>query len=165
MKNCCSLCAHEKRTEIDRDIIKGIPYREIEVKYGLSRSSIFRHRKAGHIPAAIAKSEEAQQIAKSGDLLKWTKGILFKSIAYMNQAEAAGDIRTAISAIREARGCVEMLGRVTGELNALNQTAVQVNVGVQTITTTPEWPVLMRVLSKHPEIRAELMAALAEAGL
>jgi hypothetical protein len=29
----------------------------------------------------------------------------------------------------------------------------------------PEWPILMRVLDHHPEIREELTAALQEAGL
>jgi hypothetical protein len=161
----CSVCAHKNRKEIDRELIKGVPYRKVAKKFGFANSTLQYHQRAGHIPAFIAKAEEAKQIAKGADLLKWTRGLLGKSISYMDQAEAAGDLRTAISAVREARGCVELLGQVTGELNARNQTAVQVNVGVQTITTSPEWPVLMRVLSKHPEIRAELMTALAEAGL
>jgi hypothetical protein len=88
---------------------------------------------AGHIPAAIAKTEEARQIAQGEDLLKWTKGILGKSVSYMNQAEAAGDLRTAISAIREARCCIELLGKVTGELSTNPQTAIQVNTTVKPV--------------------------------
>jgi hypothetical protein len=42
---------------------------------------------------------------------------------------------------------------------------VQVNVGLRTITSAPEWGVLMEVLSRHPEIRQELTAALQGAGL
>ncbi|MGA7627649.1 MAG: hypothetical protein WCA60_04090 [Methanoregula sp.] len=164
MKKCC-ICAHKSRTEIDQEIIRGTSLRTIAKQFGATKSSLYDHQKAGHISASVAKAEEARQIANGEDLLKWTKGLLSKSISYMNKAETAGDLRTAISAIREARGCVELLGQVTGELNARNQTAVQVNVGVQTITTSPEWPVLMRILSKHPEIHAELLAALEEAGI
>jgi hypothetical protein len=102
--------------------------------------SLHRHQKAGHIPATIAKSEEAKQIAQGEDLLRYTKGLLGRTISYMNQAEAAGDLRTAISAVREARGCVELLGKVTGELCTNAQTAVQINTTVKPVK--PPVPVI-----------------------
>ncbi len=115
MKKCC-ICAHKSRTEIDQEIIRGTSLRTIAKQFGATKSSLYDHQKAGHISASVAKAEEARQIANGEDLLKWTKGLLSKSISYMNKAETAGDLRTAISAIREARGCVELLGQVTGEL-------------------------------------------------
>jgi hypothetical protein len=124
--------------------------------------SLHRHQKAGHIPASIAKAEEAKQIAKGEDLLKWTKGILGKAVSYMNQAEAAGDLRTACSAIREARGCVELLGKVTGELGPNSQLNVQVNV--PSMRDAPEWNTFIRIIEKYPAIKAELNQALLESG-
>ena len=106
----CSVCAHKNRKEIDRELIQGIPYRKVAKKFGFANSTLQYHQRAGHIPACIAKAEEAKQIAKGADLLKWTRGLLGKSISYMDQAEATGDLRTAISAVREARGCVEAAG-------------------------------------------------------
>ena len=93
--------------------------------------SLHRHQKAGHIPATVSKTEGAKQMAQGEDLLRYAKGLLGRTLSYMNKAEAAGDLRTAISAVREARGCVELLGKVTGELCTNPKTAVQVNTTVK----------------------------------
>ena len=161
----CSVCQHPKIAEINQAIVTNVTLRDIASQFKIGYMSVKRHKDAGHIPQALAKAQEAKEIAKSDDLLKWTKGILSKSISYMNQAEGAGDLRTAIAGVREARGCVELLGKVMGELGPNSQTAVQVNVGIQSITTSPEWPVLVRVLDRHPEIRQELTEALQGAKL
>ena len=124
--------------------------------------SVHRHQDNGHIPASIAKAEEAKEIAKGDDLLRYVKGILGKAVSYMNQAEAAGDLRTACSAVREARGCIELLGKVTGELGPNNQLNVQVNM--PSMRDSPEWPIFIRIIEKHPAIKAELNQALLEAG-
>lgn len=133
MSQKCSICTHPNATEINRALVKGVSCRDVALQFNVGHMSLHRHQKAGHIPAAIAKTEEAKQIAQGEDLLKWTKGILGKAISYMNQAEAAGDLRTAISAVREARGCVELLGRVTGDLSTNGQTAIQVNTTVRPV--------------------------------
>jgi hypothetical protein len=125
--------------------------------------SVHRHQDNGHIPASIAKAQEAKEIAKGDDLLRYVKGILGKAVSYMNQAEAAGDLRTACSAIREARGCVELLGKVTGELGPNNQLNVQVN-NVPSMRDAPEWGVFVRLIEKYPAIKAELNQALLESG-
>jgi hypothetical protein len=158
----CTICSHPKATEINRALVKGVSVRDLALQYDVGHMSLHRHQKAGHIPASIAKTEEAKQIAKGEDLLKWTKGILGKAVSYMNQAEAAGDLRTACSAIREARGCVELLGKVTGELGPNNQLNVQVNV--PSMRDAPEWTTFIRIVEKYPVIKAELNQTLMEAG-
>ena len=162
MAQQCSICMHKNVQEIDQDLIKNIPLRKIAERCSVSITALHRHKTKGHIPASIVKSEEAVQVAKGEDLLKWTRGILGKAVSYMNQAEAAGDLRTACSAIREARGCVELLGKVTGELDSRSQLNVQVNV--PSMRDSPEWPVFIRIIEKHPSIKAELNKALLEAG-
>jgi hypothetical protein len=163
MTQSCGICSHPDRKKIDQEIIKGTPLRDIAGRYGTSKSSLQRHQKAGHIPAAIAKAEEAKEVAQGDKLLRYTKVLLGKAISYMNQAEDAGDLRTACGAVREARACIELLGKVTGELGPNSQVNVQVNA--VSLTAVPEWSVLMRVLERHPEIHKELSAALQEAGL
>jgi hypothetical protein len=37
-------------------------------------------------------------------------------MSILDQAEATGDLRVALYAIKEARGCLELVGKVTGEL-------------------------------------------------
>ena len=158
----CTICSHPKVTEINRALVKGTSCREIASQYRVGYMSVHRHKDNGHIPASIAKAEEAKEIAKGDDLLRYVKGILGKAVSYMNQAEAAGDLRTACSAIREARGCVELLGKVTGELGPNNQVNVQVNI--PSMMDSPEWPIFIRIVEKHPAIKAELNQALLEVG-
>jgi len=140
MSQKCSICTHPKVAKINRALVGGTSCRDVSLQYNVGHMSLHRHQKAGHIPATIAKSEEAKQIAQGEDLLRYTKGLLGRTISYMNQAEAAGDLRTAISAVREARGCVELLGKVTGELCTNAQTAVQINTTVKPVK--PPVPVI-----------------------
>ena len=56
---------------------------------------------------------------------------------------------------------LELNARLTGELVTGNQTAVQVNVGAPSITTAPEWGTVIKIIDRHPEVKAELSEALA----
>ena len=53
-----------------------------------------------------------------------------RAVAIRGKAEGSEDFRTALGAIREARGCLELLGKLAGQL----QDAATINVIV-----TPEW--------------------------
>lgn len=168
----CVICDHTQRSAIDRAIMAGDSLRDIATMFKTSKDAVHRHKngcmKIGTVTATpTAEPPEYRtpaEVAHNDDLRKWSRGILGKSISFMNAAEAAGDLRTAVSAVREARGCIELLGKVTGELGPSSQVNVQVN-NIPSLTTAPEWAVLMRVLDRHPEIREELAAALKEAGL
>lgn len=173
--NSCVCCDHPQRSAIDRAIVAGDSLRDIGTMFGTSKNAVQRH-KNGCMKQTLSQTTDsaptpepleyktATEVARGEDLQKWSKGILGKAVSYMNQAEAAGDLRTACSAIREARGCIELLGRFQGELGPNSQVNVQVN-NIPSLTTSPEYPILMRVLDRHPEIRDELNQALQEAGL
>jgi hypothetical protein len=59
----CAVCYHEKRCEIERDIIKGVPYAILSKKYSIKEQCITDHKARGHIPAGL--SEEA--VKRRGD--------------------------------------------------------------------------------------------------
>ncbi|MEO7474680.1 MAG: hypothetical protein ABIY46_05040, partial [Gemmatimonadales bacterium] len=70
------------------------------------------------------------------------------------------DLKTALGGIREARGCLELLGRLEGEL----QDAPAVNV-----TVSPEWGIMREIivgaLESYPDAkRAVAQALLTHAG-
>ena len=73
----------------------------------------------------------------------------------MVKAEGSGDLRTALSAVRELVRIVELLARIRGEIRG-DQT---VNIWL-----LPEWQRLestsLDVLNPHPEIRQELSSRL-----
>jgi hypothetical protein len=77
----------------------------------------------------------------------------------LSKAEMSGDLRTALAAIRELRGTIELLARVTGEL----QETTQVNVLV-----SPEYlelrTIILRTLAPYPEARVAIASALRNVG-
>jgi hypothetical protein len=73
----------------------------------------------------------------------------------LTKAENADDLRTAVAAIREARGCVELLGKLAGQL----QDAPTVN-----LVLSPEWlsiqANILMALEPHPDARLAVAHAL-----
>jgi hypothetical protein len=63
----CSVCRHDKRPVIDGLLTLGIPLRAIATGYGLSRSSVFRHKQR-HTPS-FPGSEQARQIVEAESIL------------------------------------------------------------------------------------------------
>jgi hypothetical protein len=157
MSQLCSICIHPDREAIDQELISGTPVRDIAGRYGIGKSSINRHKK--HIPGALVKAQEAGDVVRGDTLLKQVRELHQRAQGITSKAEQSGDLKTALQGIREVRGCLELLGRVMGELSAV-QTAVQVNIGSPSITSCPEWSTVIRVLDKHPEIRQEMVEAL-----
>lgn len=129
MPRTCTACGHPQRPEIDRALVDGATYRTIADRYGLSETALKRH-KSDHLPGHVAKAQEAAQVADADDLLKQLKALRNKAISILEQAEKAGDFRTALMGIREARGCIETLMEVEGELDRR---------GVTNIVINPEW--------------------------
>jgi len=66
-------------------------------------------------------------VARAGDLLQQVIDLREKAISILSQAEAAGDLRTALAGIREAKGCVELLAKIDGQLNEKPQLNITIN--------------------------------------
>jgi hypothetical protein len=167
MTRPCSICTHKNAQEINAELAIETPYREITDKFSVSKSALNRHRQ--HLPARLIeaaqrlKVEEAAAVTTGDpDVLSQVKDLNTRATRLLNECETDKDRKHEIAAMREARGLLDLQGRLMGQIGP--STAVQVNLA-QTITSSPEWPVLMRVLDRHPEIRNELTAALQEAGL
>lgn len=112
----------------------------------------------GHLPVTLARAQHAVDVAQADSLLDQLQGLLSKSKSILQTAEQAGDLRTALMGIREARGCLELLAELEGELDR----RPQVNLLV-----APEWLVLrdkvFRALEPHPAARIAVAAALTSA--
>lgn len=159
MPRTCTICTHTERAAIDRELVTGDAYRHIASRYGVSTTALQRH-KADHLPPALAQAKQAEAVADADDLLRQVAALRSKALSLLLKAEQAGDFRTALAGIREARGCVELLARMVGEL----QDTATVNI------VTPAWldvrRALMDALRPHPEARiavADRLAAI-EAG-
>lgn len=155
MPRKCTICAHPDREDIDQALVAGdLSYRAIADRFGIARSSLIRH-KTNHLPATLAQAQEAQEVARAGDLLSQLGQLRAEAQRIKNKAEAAGDFRTALTGIRELVRIVELMAKVSGEL----QEAQTVNVLIM-----PQWvtirAALVGALGPYPEARAAVGQAL-----
>lgn len=155
MPRDCTVCTHEQRSEIDRVLVaRSATYRTMADRYGLSQTALKRHKK-DHLPVHVAKAQEAAEVAIADDLLQQIKALRNRAISILQKAESAGDYRTALMGIREARGCVETLMEVEGELDRR---------GVVNIVLSPQWvelrAVIIESLKEHPDARQAVAGAL-----
>jgi hypothetical protein len=112
---------------------------------------------------ARRRTEAAQQAAQGADeqrrqaddLLSQVRTLQERAIRLLDASEGAGNYRAAIMGIREARGCLELLAKLQGQLD---------DRPVVNVLISPQWVQLRTViLSTHaayPEARAALAAAL-----
>lgn len=158
MPRKCSICSHPDRGEIDRAIVSGGSYRDIARRFGVSRSAIERHAKA-HVPATLVKAREAEEVTRADALLVQIQELRDRALNILDKAERGKDLRTALQAIREARGCVELLAKLAGELSE----TPHVN-----ILLSPHWvelrKTLLLALEPFPEARTRVAEVLSGGG-
>jgi hypothetical protein len=156
MPRKCTVCEHEKVEEINRLLLKGVSLRNIAKQYFVSAASLHRHKK-GHLPAKLVKAQEAREIAKADSLLDQVTELRNKALSILAKAEQAGDLRTALQGVREAKGCLELLARLQGELQ--EQATVNILINPQWITLRT---VILEVLDRYPEARQAVARTLRE---
>ena len=154
MPRTCTICQHPQRAGIDAALVTGTPYRRIASQFQVSEIAVRRH-KAAHLPETLAQARDAEEVAHADDLLAQVRDLQARALSILDTAERAGDLRTALMAIREARSGLELLARLLGELSD----APQVNVLVM-----PEWlavrSALLLALAPYGEARAAVASAL-----
>src|SRR5687768_15051314 len=129
MPRVCTVCTHGERAAIDSALVAGEVFRTIAHRFALSEDALKRHKRE-HLPARMAKAQEAAEVAQAGTLLDEAKALRSKAYSLLLSAERAGDLRTALAGVREARCCLELLAKLVGELDE----RPQVNLLV-----APEW--------------------------
>jgi hypothetical protein len=97
-------------------LIAGEPYRSVANRYeSLSQASVQRHSD-NHLPATLAQAKEAEMVAHADDLLEQVRDLQVRTFAILEAAEASEQHRTALAAIKEARSNLELLAKLSGEL-------------------------------------------------
>jgi hypothetical protein len=152
----CTVCTHPDRPAIDQAIVNHKPFRAISRQFGVSKDAVLRHHD-DHLPEALARAKGAEETARADDLLEQVRALRTKSLQLMLAAETAGDLRTALAGIREARACLELLAEMSQAIDrrpTLN------------LLIAPEWlatrSVLLDALRPYPEARAAVAARLVD---
>ncbi len=155
MPRRCTICTHANRSDIDQALVGRRPFRDIAGQFDVSKSALVRHHD-DHLPASLVKAQEAAEAAQADALLAQVVDLRDKALSVLDKAEKSDDLRTAVSAIREARGCVELLAKLAGQL----KDAPTVNILV-----SAEWQglqaVILQALEPHTAARLAVAEALA----
>jgi hypothetical protein len=158
MPRSCNICTHPVREAIDEALVGGASNRSAASLYDVSEAAVRRH-KGNHLPAKLVMAKAAEEVAEADSLLERVRDLQYKALGILNKAEEAGELRTALGAIREARGNLELLAKLLGELDE----RPTVN-----ITVSPEWlelrTVIVGALEPHPAARGAVLSALESAG-
>ena len=160
MPRSCTICLHAECDAVDRALVSGEPYRRIAKRFALSPDAVYRH-KVGHLPATLTKAQDAVEIARADSLIEQVRDLQGRTMAILVQAERSGDLRIALQAVGQARGNLELLAKLLGELQE-QQTTVQV------LVASPEWlrlrMAITRALEPYPDARAAVAQAVNDVG-
>ncbi len=155
MPRRCTICTHNSRAKIDRALVVRERFRTIADQFGVSKSALLRHSD-DHLPAALVNAQAAAEAAQADALLAQVVDLRDKALGVLDTAQGSDDLRAAIGAIREARGCVELLAKLAGQL----KDAPTVNILVSS-----EWQgrqaVILEALGPHAAARLAVAEALA----
>ena len=154
MPRKCSVCTHPDREAIDEALVGSTAISAISAKYcDISEDAVGRH-KANHLPAKLVMAEKAKEVAQADSLLDQVRDLQSRAYGILDKAEGAGDLRTALGAIREARGNLELLAKLLGELDERPQLNILVAPQVQYA--------ILAALQPYPEARVAVAEALKE---
>ena len=158
MPRRCTVCDHPQKHGIGQALVSGAPYRSVAKRFGLSESAVYRH-KIEHLPAHLLKAREVEEAARADDLLEQLRHLQAHTLDILERTEKAGDLRIALAAISQARGNLELLGKLAGELD--ERPVVNLNV-------SPEWlelrTVIVGALESHPAAHTAVLRALEGVG-
>ena len=154
MPRSCLICQHPDRESIDKALARQASNRELARIYSLSEASVRRHR-SNHLPARMVMAEKAAELVEADNLLDQVGDLQRRALGILDRAEEAGELKTALSAIREARGNLELLAKLLGELDERP---------VMNLNISPEWlqlrAVIVGALEPHPEALGAVVGAL-----
>jgi hypothetical protein len=150
----CTVCRHPQVDEINEAAARGVPSRTISDRFGPKRSAIMRHA-AAHLPVGVIEKARAVELVRAEDLLGQLAELQASALAVLAKAESIGDLRAATGAIGQARGNLELIAKLIGELR---------EAPTVSLIIAPEWldmrGAILLALGPFPEARLAVAAAL-----
>jgi hypothetical protein len=151
----CTVCTQPDRAEIDEALVAGVSSAEIAGRYRTIGERAIRRHRTNHLPETLAKAHEAEEVAQADNLLAQVRDLQERALDILDEAEEGGELRTALGAIREARGNLELLAKLLGELDERP---------VVNLLVSPEWlelrAVIVTTLQPHSDALTDVLRAL-----
>ena len=125
----CKVCSHAEVATINKALVDGGSIRDIARRFDLSKDTVYRHKR-NCLPSTLVKARDVEQVANADELLKQIQDLQKKTLVILDKNTGKDD-RVALTAIREARSNLDLIGRLLGELDTSPK------VGV--LIANPEW--------------------------
>jgi hypothetical protein len=158
MGRSCTICSHESRDAIEDAFIAGTPKRRIASHYGVSERAVRYHTRE-HLPALLALARDAGKVSRADGLLDRIEALQSRTLTILEATQETGEHRTALAAIREARGNLELIGEITREVNrtpTLNLSVHPEYIEARTL--------IVRALDPYPQAKEAVARALKNGG-
>ena len=111
----CATCKHPRRARIDEALVTGTSsLLELSKTYSLSTTALHRHK--AHIPAALVAAKRAREAGEATKLLERVELLIHDCREIATKAQRDKQWIAATGALREVRFCLELLGKLNGEL-------------------------------------------------
>jgi hypothetical protein len=160
MSRVCTVCSHEDRFDIDTILVdRSASYRDIAERFALSKTAVSRHVTGGHISELLSLAADAERSAQADTLLDRIEDLQARTLAILEASEETREHGTALSAIREARRDLELIGEVTKELNRTPTLNLHLNAEWIELRTA-----ILEALEPHLEARESVLRAIERAG-
>lgn len=140
-------------------MLSGESMRAIASRVGdVSKDALARHR--AHISPALARIAERRAEAGALTAAQRLEELYGRASKVLQSAESEGKASLSLAAIRELRGLVELLAKISGELDERPVTVIN-------LAESAEWVqlrgLIMAALQPHPDAARAVVAAI-EAG-
>jgi hypothetical protein len=123
MPRACTICRHPQHEEIAVSLFRD-GTRATARRFQVWRPALDRHK--GHLPRTIFHAQQAKAVSEATSLFSRVEHLLRESETIATAAKLEKNWAAATSALREAGSCLELLGKLRGEL----QTSANVRIGV-----------------------------------
>ena len=154
VSNKCSVCQHNEINAINEKLVSGVSPRNLAKDYGLNHMALYRH-KDNHLPKTLVKAKQVEEQTAADDLLDRVETIYNQAWQLMEKAEHEGKYQPAVSALKEARNSLELIGKLIGQL----KTGTEINITYNTEFIAVRGAIY-KALLPYPEARQAVIQAL-----
>ena len=114
----CSVCAlpKEQQDQLNGELAKRVPFLRLAKRWGISRTALRAH-KANHFPKALVALRTERIAAGVRKVADRVEEVIVRDDAMYEAARAAVNMPLAIKANNSKADHLELLARITGELD------------------------------------------------
>jgi hypothetical protein len=160
----CLACAHPDQDRLNADLVSGVPLFRLSKRYGINRESL-RNHKTNHISKAQVALRVERNTAGVRQVADRVEEVIVRDDAMYEAARAVRNMPLAIKANNSKADHLELLARITGELDERPEVVVNIQQSAAFIAVRN---VIFEELEDLPERRARIsqrLRVLADTGI